>query len=239
MPALSLCLLGTFRVYVDGKPAANFETNKVRALLAYLAVEPGPHERLRLAGLFWPEWPEAAARTYLRQALLNLRQVLEPSSSGASFLLSNRHMIQLNPASDHWLDVAVLSAALAGVSRLPETNMSPDFLARLDQAISLYQGDFLDGFYIDGCPAFEQWQLLTSEALRRQVVTAIGCLIRWHAGHGDIARAQQYAWRSLELGPLLEETHGHVMRLLAQGGDRNAAPAHYATYRRQLAAELA
>jgi DNA-binding SARP family transcriptional activator len=38
--------LGPFHVTLDGKPVAGFESNKVRALLAYLAVEADrPHSR--------------------------------------------------------------------------------------------------------------------------------------------------------------------------------------------------
>ncbi len=39
MPHLTMQLLGSFRAALDGRPIAGFESNKVRALLAYLAVE--------------------------------------------------------------------------------------------------------------------------------------------------------------------------------------------------------
>jgi DNA-binding SARP family transcriptional activator len=37
--------LGAFAVAVDGRPVTHFPTDKVRALLTYLALEPGPHRR--------------------------------------------------------------------------------------------------------------------------------------------------------------------------------------------------
>ena len=68
MPHLSLSLLGTFQATLDGQPIAGFESNKVRALLAYLAVEAGrPHARDELTGLLWPDQPDAAARANLRK----------------------------------------------------------------------------------------------------------------------------------------------------------------------------
>jgi DNA-binding SARP family transcriptional activator len=43
-----------------------FESIKVRALLAYLAVEAKwPHRRKALAGLLWPDLPDETARTNL------------------------------------------------------------------------------------------------------------------------------------------------------------------------------
>ena len=54
------------------EPVTAFASNKVRALLAYLAVEADrPHRREALAGLLWPEQPEAkASMTEFGQAAL-------------------------------------------------------------------------------------------------------------------------------------------------------------------------
>src|SRR3954454_9882158 len=85
--SLSLCLLGGFRAERNGEPIATFESNKVRALLAYLAVEAGrPHQRSALAGLLWPDHPEELARTNLRHVLRQLRQTL-PDQPGAPPIL--------------------------------------------------------------------------------------------------------------------------------------------------------
>ena len=52
MARLSLSVLGPFQAALDGEPITDFESDKVRALLAYLAVESErPHRRETLAGL--------------------------------------------------------------------------------------------------------------------------------------------------------------------------------------------
>ena len=52
MAHLSLTLLGPFQASLDGQPITAFRYDKVRALLAYLAVESDrPHRRETLAGL--------------------------------------------------------------------------------------------------------------------------------------------------------------------------------------------
>ena len=59
MARLSISLLGTFQVLLYGQAVTGFESDKVRALLAYLALESDrPHRREALAGLLWPERPE-------------------------------------------------------------------------------------------------------------------------------------------------------------------------------------
>ena len=62
---------------LDGYPVVGFESNKVRALLAYLAVEAHrPHPRTAVADLLWPERFDAMALANLRYALSNLRQAI-------------------------------------------------------------------------------------------------------------------------------------------------------------------
>src|SRR5512139_2811723 len=105
MARLSVSCLGPFQVTLDGQPVTNFKSNKVRALLAYLAVEADrPHRREVLAGLLWPEWPDRDALSSLRYALSNLRQVIGDHTADPPFLLISRDSLQFNTASDHYLD---------------------------------------------------------------------------------------------------------------------------------------
>ena len=88
MARFALSLLGPVQATLDGQLINHFAYDKVRALLVYLAVESGAaHARDALAGLLWPELPNAAARTNLRQALTTLRQALDDltaASAGAA-----------------------------------------------------------------------------------------------------------------------------------------------------------
>src|SRR5689334_24858663 len=111
---VSLSLLGGFRAERNAEPIAAFESNKVRALLAYLAVEAArPHQRSTLAGLLWPDHPEELARTNLRHVLRQLRQTLGDQDAAAPLLLTSQQTIQINPSSTFTLDVARFVALLA------------------------------------------------------------------------------------------------------------------------------
>jgi predicted ATPase/DNA-binding SARP family transcriptional activator len=235
MAHLSLQLLGAFRMTVGGVPLNGFRTNKTRALLAYIAVEARPHERDHLAGLLWPEYPDPVARTYLRQALSNLCHVLDTKTQNP-LLLADRHTVQLNPMADLWLDTAALRQALPALLSLDQANVNR--LAQIEQAISLFRGDFLEGFCLEGCETFQEWQLLTGQQILRQVLEVLVPLVNRLTQWGDYAQARRYAWRCVELDPWLEEGHRQLMRLLAQAGELSAALAHYEQYRRGLAEDL-
>ena len=78
MEVLKLLLLGSFQVTLGERALDRFDTDKVRALLSYLAVE-GSHlqRREHLAGLLWPEYTQESALRNLRLTLYRLRQTLD------------------------------------------------------------------------------------------------------------------------------------------------------------------
>ena len=106
MAWLVLSLLGSFEATLDGEPISGFESAKVQALLAYLAVEADrPHRRDPLAALLWPTRPDGAARNNLRHALASLRETIGDREAAKPFLLVTRETIRFDSTSDHLLDV--------------------------------------------------------------------------------------------------------------------------------------
>jgi DNA-binding SARP family transcriptional activator/predicted ATPase len=230
MAHLSLFLLGPFQIALAEEPVTGFESDKVRALAAFLAVEADrPHRRDSLAGLLWPDWPDRAARTNLRNALANLRTAIGDRHATPPFLLITRETIQFNTASDCWLDVAAFSA-------LVEADQPT--VRRLEEAVALYRGSFLQGFFLKDSPAFEDWSLIVRERLQRQALGALHRLAETYEQRGEYERARDYAWRQVEMEPWQEEAHQQLMRLLALSGQRGAALAQYESCRRLLAEEL-
>src|SRR5690606_3065631 len=111
MARLILAFLGPFQAALDGRPVVGFESSKVRALLAFLAVEASrPHPREAVAGLLWPDHHTRAALDSLRSGLANLRRVIGDRTADRPFLLIDRDTIRFNPAADYRLDVAELEA---------------------------------------------------------------------------------------------------------------------------------
>lgn len=106
MAHLDLALFGPFQLTLDHQVIERFESNKVRALLAFVAVEHHrPHPREALAELLWPGHAIEAARGNFRRALANLRAVLNDQTSRPPFLLIAREALQFNLAADVTIDV--------------------------------------------------------------------------------------------------------------------------------------
>mgnify|MGYP001027510022 CR=1 FL=1 len=240
MAELQLHFLGPWRVVHAHEGEIEFRGRLPLALLAYLAVESSQaHSRETLTGLLWPELPEADARNNLRVTCSRLRKMLR-TSTGVPFLTSTRFDLQFNPDSNHWLDVAEFRSLIATAERHAheEGQACPDCCQKLAQAAELYRGDFLAGFYVDGCPAFEEWQFVQRERLHLQTLELLAELAYCHEGRGELKAAERYARRQLELDPLREDTHRQLMRLLNRQGQRGAALGQYQACRRLLADEL-
>ncbi|MBN1140120.1 MAG: AAA family ATPase [Anaerolineae bacterium] len=225
MLRLAVSLLGPFEVSLDGKAIAEFHSDKVRALLAYLAVEAGrPHRRETLAGLLWPDYPERSARTNLSNALSHLRTVLHDREMVPPCLTVEREVIRFNAEGDHQIDVLAFETLVDS--------------RQWEQAVALYRGSFLEGFSLADSPPFEQWTLVMRERLQRQMMTALEGLAAAAEARGDTAGAQAAARRQLELEPWHEGAHRALMRALALSGERASALAQYETCARILKQEL-
>src|SRR5436190_242902 len=241
MPRLELTLLGGFHAYVDGSPVTGFDTDKTRALLVYVAMEPArAHSRELLAGLLWPELADDAARRNLRNSLFKLRQALGEQDGSPGFLIVTPQTVQLDPASDYRCDAAEFSRLIAACHehRHRKLDHCTSCHSRLQRAAELYQGDFLRGLHLADSQDFEEWHVIRREALHREALDALSRLSSYHEARGENEQALHYAYRQLELEPWREEAHRQAMRLLAVTGQRSAALAQYEACRRALAQEL-
>jgi DNA-binding SARP family transcriptional activator/predicted ATPase len=224
---LRFSLLGGINITLGGEPVTGFVSSKAQALLCYLAVSGRSHTREALAGMFWGNVPEADSRASLRQALSNLRKLI------GAHLVITRQTAVFNQDSPHWLDVVAFEALLQDGRKADEAAINA-----LQQAVSLYQGDFLAGFYIDDCPAFEEWLLNRQERLQQLALQAWQQLVTYHTRRGEYRQAIRYTRRWLAFAPWQETAHRQMMRLLAYTQQYNDALLQYDTCRAMVEREL-
>src|SRR5262245_23556854 len=202
MARLELSFLGPLRVVLDGRPVDGLGYDKVRALLAYLAVEGDRSQRREtLAALLWPDHSDKEARHGLSQALTTLRHALGDATASPPYLLASRDAIGFNPASDHWVDVTAFVALREASDRHPHRQLAVCAACadRLAQATALYRGDFLTGYSLAGCEEFEDWVRAQRERLRRRCLVGLEHLATFHERRGDYAQAREAVARQLEL----------------------------------------
>ncbi|MFN8489016.1 MAG: BTAD domain-containing putative transcriptional regulator [Caldilineaceae bacterium] len=242
MSSLMLRCLGAFEVTLNDTPITGFPTDKIRAFLAYLALEQAqPHRRAALSALFWPELSSAAAQNNLRVTLHRLRAALSEVQPNLveTLLISDRQTVHLN-SDVMTVDVITFQTLLTACA----THQHADRLrcdacvTRLAQAAALYRGELLAGLGLADAPAFEEWLLLRRETLHQQALATLHTLVQAHEQRGNDLEAHRYASRQLALDPYQEEAHRQLMRILARRGLRTEALAQYETCRRLLREQL-
>jgi len=191
------------------------------ALLAYLASHNRHASRRRdsVVALFWPDMDAAHARGSLRQALRFLRRELGDG------VLNGRseEEIGFEPHSLECDAVTFERACDAG---------------RLSEAVQLYRGDFLDGFYVAGGSAeLERW--IEGERIRlRQLAARAAAELSQHAEReGNLAQAVEAARQGVALEPDDEKGLARLIALLDRSGDRAGALSTFETFRRRLEKE--
>lgn len=238
MACLSISLFGAFHVTRDGQPVTAFESDQVRALLAYLAVEQHhPPMRGTLADLLWPDHAETAARANLRHALWRLRHAIGDHAAESPFVLSTHQTVQINSATEISVDVARFAGLMAACEQHAHDRLEtcPACIVRLREAIDLYRGAMLGGRALSRSIVFEEWVRVTQERLHRMALAALGTLTEEAEARGAYAAAERYLQRCVALDPWLEEAHYQLMRVLALAGWRSAAMAQYIRCRKILA----
>lgn len=217
-------MLGGLRVRLGDRVITRFQTQKTGALLAYLALHAGKSfPRETMAELLWPDGDPGAIRNRLNQAISSLRRQLHPPGSEPGFVLQADHLsLQVNYATVT-TDIAEFEVSL----KLAESEETAAVTA-LRHAVDLYQGEFLDGYYLD-------WVLLERVRLSDLYYDALTRLIRSYAQSGRISEAIEVAIRRLAIDPSDERAHRALMRLYLAAGRPRSALAQYHELARALA----
>src|SRR5438046_2911125 len=191
------------------------------ALLTYLALagSSGFRRRDTVVALFWPELDEEHARGSLRQALRFLRRSLGEGiivSRGEEEIGVDRGVLRCDAT-------AFMEACEAG---------------RDAEALDLFQGDFLDGFFVsEAAPELERWVEEERIALRRRAAASAWALADGYRVNGDRSDAAALARRAAGFAP---EDEGELARLIAfldDLGDRSGAIGAYDEFARRLKQE--
>lgn len=219
VPQLSLTLFGSLSITIAEQPVKDLTSRKAQALLCYLAVTNRTYTRTELAGIFWPDVPEANARMNLRKELARLRQSVDP------YLRIERERIAMDPKANVWVDVLAFETLIDNLTHTPlATNQQESLLTQqLNAVVDLYAGDFLKGFYVLHAPPFEEWVLMQQSQLRSGMIQALETLAERSIQQRYYAQAIAITKQLLTFEPWSESAHRQLMKLLAWRGERGAA----------------
>jgi TolB-like protein/DNA-binding SARP family transcriptional activator len=188
----------------DGRVKGGAAQRRRITLLVLLARARGrPMGRDKLIGLLWPEHSTDAARHLLAQALYQVRKALPQEP--------------FNTPGD---EVALIENVLAC-----DANTFEDAIAAgaLERAVELYQGEFLDGFFLPNAAEFEHWIEKERGGLRRAREQVLERLAEAAEAANDPLRAAEWWLRAAEHEPYSSRLVLRRMRTLEWGGEHLAA----------------
>jgi DNA-binding SARP family transcriptional activator/TolB-like protein len=214
----------TYRLETFGKltlsgAASDLSHQKRRlALLALLAASGDRGvSRDQLLGYLWSESNAINARHSLEQLIHALRRALGDS------VFAGTNPIRLDPD--------VVASDVVDFERALRRGALVD-------AVALYHGPFLDGFYLDDAPEFERWTTAERARLAAQYADALGRLAADAEKAGDHSAAVRWRRLLVALDPISSRSALALMRALAAAGDRTAALQHARVYEALVRQEL-
>ena len=228
-PDLALHFLGSPQVYLDNTPIT-LQRRKSLALLVYLTIEPGKHQRDTLSSLLWPDYEQSKAYANLRNALLGIQK-----SIGENWIIADRESIGLNETADIWLDTTQFDFLLEKGKSEPDASLRISLLA---DSAKLYRNHFLTGFSLKDAYSFNEWAFAESEGLRLKFANVLTMLSKDHCTLGHADQAIPYARRLITLDPLNETSHCLLMDVYIQAGQHSEALKQYQTLEHTLRKEL-
>jgi WD40 repeat protein/DNA-binding SARP family transcriptional activator len=197
---LRIQLLGGFDLSYQGTSLTGAISERLQSLLAYLALNrQTAQSRQQLAFLFWPDSPDAQARTNLRRVIHELRQVLPTIDE---FITIGTKTLQWRLDAPFTLDVMEFEQAAL-----------EDSVTSLKRAADLYREKLLPN-------CCDEWIEPEQERLQQTCIQVYTRLIQLLLDQQDYSNAIPYAQQLLRIDPLNETGYFDLMRSYALSGDR-------------------
>jgi len=188
-------------------PSSEWGAAATRQLLFYLLTH-SPQSREQIGTALWPDLPALKMKASFHTTKFRLHRAL-----GREVIYFDGHSYQIHPDLNYWFDVEEFERLLGGAE--PGRRVE-----RLQRAVALYRGDFLEGCYAS-------WCLATRDKLRERCLEAVDELAQRLLARRQYRQAIQTLRRGLEIDELREKFHRQLMRAYTLSGRRSQALAQY------------
>jgi DNA-binding SARP family transcriptional activator len=203
----------------DGAVTERLPQRRPLAVLAVLAVARTLGcSRAKLTGLLWPEEAEPHARHHLSDALSGIRHGLGPR-----VILADGEMLYVDQRELR-SDVAAFEDALGE--------------GRLEDAVAMYRGPLLDGFYVPAAGEFDEWVARNRERLASRYAAALEKLAHAAAAGGHTRSAADWLRCLVSHDPCNTRVVLKLLAALEEAGDRPNALRSAEEHVRRLRGEL-
>jgi DNA-binding SARP family transcriptional activator len=218
-PQLRIFALGASRVEKDEHALASSEWGyaKPKELLFYLLSHP-PRTKEQVGLALWPEASTAQLRSNFHVTVYRLRRAL----GRPEWIVFENGRYAFNRSLSYFFDAEAFELGLAEARRAQAEEAPGRAIARLEEALDLYRGDFLEDLAIEG-----EWAMVRQEELRRECLDGLLELGRLLFAEGRHEEATVTYRKAIGQEPYLEEAHRGLMLCQARLGERGQALKHY------------
>jgi two-component SAPR family response regulator len=225
-PALRAFGFGVPRVVMDSHQVTDVEwrSRKAKELFFYLLCNKRQLHKEELVEAIWPETSVNMSASALKTSIYRLRQALFyecVSAQDAGY--------RINPAVTVQFDVEEFQEHLRLASEADRSNGNR--AEHLRNAITLYDGPFLNGFYSEWC------QRLRND-LEMKFHTALMDLAEYHAIRGDHLQSAELLDKLLKSDPYNEEAQCRIVENYIDADEPLIALQHLKGYARVCREEL-
>ena len=205
--------LGAPVIKKDGREIF-FPYNKVNALVYYILVK-GTVLRDELSGVLWADKPDAIARKNLRNAIYETKKILGPDV----FISPRKAIIKVNPAIPVQVDVK-------------------EFEADPGRNLELYQGAFLQGFFIKDAAEYENWYLTERDRLEGMYMDALLQKLKEAVAVKNLGKVTWYGRMLIAHDPYDESIYTLLLRTYCEQGNMKQATELYEEMKKLFREEL-
>ncbi len=232
-PSLRITLFGRFSIRCRGKLLLGRAPQKAQELFAYLLLHRNrTHPRDGLAEFLWGETECPRSRKYLRQTLWQLqRGLLACGRRAANLIEQDPAWVRVGSLDGVWVDTVAFEAAYKSLHGLRRPLREATDIQGLAEAVQIYRGELLEGWY-------RPWCLAERDRFRELYLAVLERLTDHYESLREFDEAIAYARLELRCDRANERTQRTLMRLLFLAGDRTGALRQFELCRAALREEL-
>lgn len=235
VPAISVQLLGTFSLTIDGTSVNRWRAGKARNLFQYLLIRRGRVVlRDKLYEVLWPENEWAPNSSSLKVAVHALRQILDAPASGATdsgVRIVREDFGYVLHADGIEIDLELFETKVNDGKAADRAGDTDTALAHYAEAMALYGGDLLTG-------ESAGWIVEQREWCRTLALRTLDRLSRAAADRGDVGEVLDWCRQILELDPYQEHAYQLLMDAHGRAGEFGAVRRWHDICVRRLRDEL-
>lgn len=229
-PPLALNLLGLPTLVSGSTPVVL--SPSATMLCAYLALAPREgRSRTAAAAHLFADCSEPTARRRFNTTLWRLRTEVRASVGVELVDGTGGRSLCLNDAVEMTVDATRFEELVLPVLRVAPAELTDSDAARLENAVALHRGRLVE-------PCHDDWVLADRYRIENLYLTALDYLVQHHGARGEVGAVAKYGELALDLEPLREDIHRHLMTAYGAAGRADLAERQFERCRMVLLQEL-